>query len=126
MLKIKARRINDESICELFLKGEKCFSYLYINWALTKNFQTSVLSRFFEREVNFGLKLLAAVRTDLDDVVAITSGGRVILKNVETMRSNLNAFITWQLLLIVSLQSEKVYNYIYSSFFYPLMTITDS
>ena len=31
--------------------------------------------RFFEREVNFGLKLLVAVRTDLEDVVAITSSG---------------------------------------------------
>jgi dynein heavy chain 1 len=34
------------------------------------------LYRFFEREVNFGLKLLVAVRQDLDDVVAITSSGK--------------------------------------------------
>lgn len=34
------------------------------------------LYRFFEREVNFGLKLLVAVRTDLEDVVAITSSGK--------------------------------------------------
>jgi hypothetical protein len=40
--------------------------------------------RFFEREVNFGLKLLAAVRTDLEDVVAITSGG----KNITSSNQN--------------------------------------
>ena len=33
--------------------------------------------RFFEREVNFGLKLLVTVRTDLEDVVAITSSGKL-------------------------------------------------
>ena len=32
--------------------------------------------RFFEREVNFGLKLLQSVRLDLEDVAAITSGGK--------------------------------------------------
>ena len=34
------------------------------------------LYRFFEREVNFGLKLLQSVRLDLEDVAAITSGGK--------------------------------------------------
>jgi len=34
------------------------------------------LYRFFEREVNFGLRLLSTVRTDLEDVVAITSSGK--------------------------------------------------
>jgi len=34
------------------------------------------LYRFFEREVNFGVKLLMSVRQDLEDVVAITSSGR--------------------------------------------------
>merc|ERR1712242_218437 len=34
------------------------------------------LYRFFEREVNFGVKLLGTVRQDLDDVVAITSSGK--------------------------------------------------
>jgi len=34
------------------------------------------LYRFMEREVNSGLKLLAVVRTDLQDVVAITSSGK--------------------------------------------------
>merc|ERR1719481_1759741 len=34
------------------------------------------LYRFFEREVNFGLKLLGVVRQDLEDVVAITSSGK--------------------------------------------------
>ena len=34
------------------------------------------LSRFFEREVNFGVKLLGTVRQDLEDVVAITSSGK--------------------------------------------------
>ena len=32
--------------------------------------------RFFEREVNFGVKLLQSVRQDLEDVVAITSSGK--------------------------------------------------
>ena len=32
--------------------------------------------RFFEREVNFGVKLLQTVRQDLEDVVAITSSGK--------------------------------------------------
>ena len=32
--------------------------------------------RFFEREVNFGVKLLSTVRQDLEDVVAITSSGK--------------------------------------------------
>ena len=35
-----------------------------------------LLYRFFEREVNFGLKLLVTVRTDLEDVVAITTSGK--------------------------------------------------
>merc|ERR1712241_455006 len=34
------------------------------------------LYRFFEREVNFGVKLLQSVRQDLEDVVAITSSGK--------------------------------------------------
>merc|ERR1712038_1275238 len=34
------------------------------------------LYRFFEREVNFGVKLLGTVRQDLEDVVAITSSGK--------------------------------------------------
>merc|ERR1719228_3271153 len=34
------------------------------------------LYRFFEREVNFGLKLLQAVRMDLEDVAAITTSGK--------------------------------------------------
>ena len=34
------------------------------------------LYRFFEREVNFGLKLLQSVRLDLEDVAAITSGSK--------------------------------------------------
>lgn len=34
------------------------------------------LYRFFEREVNFGVKLLSTVRQDLEDVVAITSSGK--------------------------------------------------
>merc|ERR1719233_871364 len=34
------------------------------------------LYRFFEREVNFGVKLLLSVRQDLEDVVAITSSGK--------------------------------------------------
>jgi len=34
------------------------------------------LYRFFEREVNFGVKLLQTVRQDLEDVVAITSSGK--------------------------------------------------
>ena len=34
------------------------------------------LLRFFEREVNFGVKLLQTVRQDLEDVVAITSSGK--------------------------------------------------
>jgi len=34
------------------------------------------LYRFFEREVNFGLKLLGSVRQDLEDVKSITSGGK--------------------------------------------------
>ena len=42
--------------------------------------------RFFEREVNFGLKLLAIVRTDLDDVVAITSGGKACSATVDRPR----------------------------------------
>ncbi len=38
--------------------------------------------------MNFGLKLLAAVRTDLEDVVAITSGGKKITSNNQN-KSNL-------------------------------------
>lgn len=34
------------------------------------------LYRFFEREVNFGVKLLQSVRQDLEDVVAITMSGK--------------------------------------------------
>ena len=34
------------------------------------------LYRFMEREVNSGLKLLTVVRTDLEDVVAITGSGK--------------------------------------------------
>merc|ERR1711962_292983 len=34
------------------------------------------LYRFFEREVNFGLKLLVAVRLDLEDVAAIIQSGK--------------------------------------------------
>ena len=34
------------------------------------------LYRFFEREVNFGLKLLQAVRLDLEDVAAIIQSGK--------------------------------------------------
>merc|ERR1712106_1106230 len=34
------------------------------------------LYRFFEREVNFGVKLVGVVRQDLEDVVAITSSGK--------------------------------------------------
>jgi dynein heavy chain 1 len=34
------------------------------------------LYRFFEREVNFGLRLLAAVRLDLEDVAAIIKSGK--------------------------------------------------
>jgi len=34
------------------------------------------LYRFFEREVNFGLKLLQSVRMDLEDVSAITTSGK--------------------------------------------------
>lgn len=34
------------------------------------------LYRFFEREVNFGIKLLHVVRTDLEDVNAIVSSGK--------------------------------------------------
>ena len=34
------------------------------------------LLRFFEREVNFGVKLLQTVRQDLEEVVAITSSGK--------------------------------------------------
>ena len=36
----------------------------------------NTISRFFEREVNFGVKLLQSVRQDLEDVVAITSSGK--------------------------------------------------
>ena len=36
--------------------------------------------------MNFGLKLLAIVRTDLDDVVAITSGGKACSATVDRPR----------------------------------------